>query len=71
MQQTLHGFPSSDELKEVSHLNDGEISAAEKAHLERTVWRKLDRWVLPACTMFYFLAFLVSDDLVSIMISHI
>lgn len=28
--------------------------------LERIVWRKMDKWVLPIVSMFYFLSFLVS-----------
>jgi hypothetical protein len=28
--------------------------------MERTVWRKLDAWILPIATMFYLLSFLVS-----------
>ncbi|KAG2754910.1 MFS general substrate transporter [Suillus brevipes Sb2] len=43
-------------MKEVDRFE--EFSDAEKARLEGTVWRKLDRWVLPVCTMFYLLSFL-------------
>lgn len=46
-------------MKDVDRFE--EISDAEKARLEGTVWRKLDIWVLPVCTMFYLLSFLVSD----------
>ena len=28
--------------------------------LEKTVWRKLDKWILPVVAMFYLLSFLVS-----------
>ncbi|KAG1860508.1 major facilitator superfamily domain-containing protein [Suillus tomentosus] len=56
MEKTLHGSPSSDTMKEVDRLE--EISDAEKVRLEGTVWRKLDIWVLPVCTMFYLLSFL-------------
>ncbi|KAG0698169.1 major facilitator superfamily domain-containing protein [Suillus ampliporus] len=58
MEETLHGSPSPDSLKEVDHLNYEEISDNEKARIEGTVWRKLDRWVLPVCTLFYLLSFL-------------
>jgi hypothetical protein len=59
MEDTLHISPSSDTTKDVDHFE--EISDAEEVLLERTVWRKLDRWVLPICTIFYLLSFLVSD----------
>jgi sugar phosphate permease len=56
MEDTLHISPSSDTTKDVDHFE--EISDAEEVLLERTVWRKLDRWVLPICTIFYLLSFL-------------
>ncbi|KAG1874464.1 major facilitator superfamily domain-containing protein [Suillus subluteus] len=56
MEETLHSSPSADTMKEVDHFE--EFSDAEKALFERTVWRKLDRWVLPVCTIFYLLSFL-------------
>ncbi|KAG1812832.1 major facilitator superfamily domain-containing protein [Suillus subaureus] len=59
MEETLHGSPSSDmsdTMKDVDHFE--EFSDAEKTLLEGTVWRKLDRWVLPVCTIFYLLSFL-------------
>ncbi|KAG2072381.1 MFS general substrate transporter [Suillus decipiens] len=56
MEETLSSAPSSDTMKDVDHFE--ELSDTDKAHLERTVWRKLDRWVLPICTMFYLLSFL-------------
>ncbi|OJA15235.1 hypothetical protein AZE42_07981 [Rhizopogon vesiculosus] len=56
---TLHGSSlSPDSLKEVDQFDGQEMSAAEKARLERIVWRKLDRWVLPIATIFYLLSFL-------------
>lgn len=56
MEDTLHISPSSDTTKDVDHFE--ELSDAEEVLLERTVWRKLDRWVLPICTIFYLLSFL-------------
>ncbi|KAG2143823.1 major facilitator superfamily domain-containing protein [Suillus bovinus] len=56
MEKTLHGDPSSDTVKDVDHFEG--ISDAEKIILEGTVWRKLDLWVLPVCTIFYLLSFL-------------
>ncbi|KAG1739003.1 major facilitator superfamily domain-containing protein [Suillus lakei] len=56
MGETLHGSPSPDTMKDVDHCE--EISDADEALLEATVWRKLDRWVLPICTIFYLLSFL-------------
>ncbi|KAH7922094.1 MFS general substrate transporter [Leucogyrophana mollusca] len=58
MAETLQGSPTPDHMKDVDELNDDEFSDAEQALLEGTVWRKLDRWVLPVCTMFYLLSFL-------------
>ncbi|KIJ69309.1 hypothetical protein HYDPIDRAFT_105905 [Hydnomerulius pinastri MD-312] len=56
--ETLHGSPSPDHMKELDALKDEEFSEEERVALEGTVWRKLDRWVLPICTIFYLLSFL-------------
>ncbi|KAH7913734.1 major facilitator superfamily domain-containing protein [Hygrophoropsis aurantiaca] len=58
MAETLQGSPTPDHMKNVDDLNDDDFSEAEHTVLERTVWRKLDRWVLPICTIFYLLSFL-------------
>ncbi|KII88410.1 hypothetical protein PLICRDRAFT_54249 [Plicaturopsis crispa FD-325 SS-3] len=42
---------------EPTHKDEPE-SQEELAHLEKTTWRKLDRWILPIATMFYLLSFL-------------
>lgn len=42
-------------LDDVPHARQGEDSAMAKR-----VWRKLDLYLLPVVTMFYFLSFLVS-----------
>jgi hypothetical protein len=70
---TLHGSRSPVSLKEDVGQSDGQdsISDVEKAHLERIVWRKLDRWVLPVATIFYLLSFLVSDGLAVIYEKHL
>ena len=56
--ETPHGSPTL-KMKELDELKDIGISEAERIALEASVWWKLDRWVLPVCTMFYLLSFLV------------
>lgn len=61
MEETLHGSrgsssPDPSALKEADHFEG--ISDEDKIRLEGVVWRKLDRWVLPVCTIFYLLSFL-------------
>lgn len=56
---TLRGSPSLGRVKELDELKDNGFSEAERIALEGSVWRKLDRWVLPVCTIFYLLSFLV------------
>ena len=46
-------------MNDVAELKQEELSQAERAALEGIVWRKLDRWILPLCTSFFFLSFLV------------
>ncbi|KAJ7472761.1 major facilitator superfamily domain-containing protein [Mycena latifolia] len=41
----------------LSHAEDRNGAIADSV-LERTVWRKLDRWILPVITMFYLFSFL-------------
>ncbi|KAF8844459.1 MFS general substrate transporter [Paxillus ammoniavirescens] len=45
-------------MQEIDELKEEELSHAEHLVLEETVWRKLDKWVLPICTIFYLLSFL-------------
>ena len=49
------------DMKDASELTPAEesLSQAERDALEGIVWRKLDRWILPLCTSFFLLAFLV------------
>ncbi|EGN93249.1 hypothetical protein SERLA73DRAFT_189773 [Serpula lacrymans var. lacrymans S7.3] len=61
MDDTLKGSPSPVHTMKGDgdhELKDYEFSEADVAALEGTVWRKLDRWVLPICTVFYLLSFL-------------
>ena len=37
-----------------------ELSQDERVTLDRTVWRKLDRWILPLLTSFFLLDAVVS-----------
>lgn len=57
--ETLRGSPIPDGVKELDELKDNDFSKPERIALEGSVWRKLDRWVLPICTIFYLLSFLV------------
>ena len=54
-----HWCPTSYDMNDVAELKQEELSQAERAGLEGIVWRKLDRWILPLCTSFFFLSFLV------------
>lgn len=45
--------------KELELLSQDELRAEDYPALERTVWRKLDRWILPFCAVYYLLSFLV------------
>lgn len=56
-----YGSPTLDrsESKNLDQLKNDEFSETERVAFEASVWRKLDRWVLPLCTMFYLLSFLV------------
>lgn len=52
------------ELVASSNHYDSSLSEPDYT-LEKVVWRKLDLWILPVVTMFYFLSFLVSSVLFS------
>lgn len=56
---TMYGSPTPGKVKELGELKDDMFSEMERAAFERSVWTKLDRWVLPTCTIFYLLSFLV------------
>ncbi|KAF9227690.1 MFS general substrate transporter [Gyrodon lividus] len=56
--ETLHGSPTPGDVKALGELKEDEFSEAEHVALEGIVWKKLDRWVLPICTIFYLLSFL-------------
>ncbi|KAF8136566.1 major facilitator superfamily domain-containing protein [Boletus edulis] len=45
-------------LLDTKELGNDEFTEAKRIALEGSVWRKLDRRVLPTCTMFYLLSFL-------------
>jgi hypothetical protein len=49
-----------DPEKNVDSSSLGSDQPLVNDQLERTVWRKLDIWVLPIVTLFYLLSFLVS-----------
>lgn len=51
---------STDPEKNVDASSLGSDQPIVNDVLERTVWRKLDIWILPVVTMFYLLSFLVS-----------
>ena len=56
---TLRDSSTPDRAKELDELKNDEFSEAERVAFEGSVWRKLDKWVLPICTIFYLLSFLV------------
>ncbi|KAF8122705.1 major facilitator superfamily domain-containing protein [Boletus edulis] len=48
--------PTSHDVNDLSELKE-EVSSQDKpAALDRTVWRKLDIWILPLCTAFFLLS---------------
>ncbi|KAJ7490999.1 major facilitator superfamily domain-containing protein [Mycena latifolia] len=49
---------STDPEKNVDSSSVGSDQPIVNAELERTVWRKLDMWILPIVTIFYLLSFL-------------
>ena len=54
-----HWRPASLDTKDLSELEEEETSQDERVALDVTVWRKLDRWVLPLCTGFFLLVAVV------------
>ena len=60
---TLRHSSTSHDMKDLGELKPVESglkpSQAEDSVIEGVVWRKLDRWILPLCTSFFLLAFLV------------
>jgi MFS family permease len=51
-----HMCPTSHDVNDLSELKE-EVSSQDKpAALDRTVWRKLDIWILPLCTAFFLLS---------------
>lgn len=60
--EELHYSSISHDTKDLSELKlpaVDELSKAERAALEGIVWRKLDTRILPLCTGFFLLSFLV------------
>ena len=57
--ETLRNSSPPDRAKELDELKNDEFSEAEHVAFEGSVWRKLDRWVLPMCTIICLLSFLV------------
>jgi hypothetical protein len=45
---------------ETSSLSSEPVPVQLDPALDKIVWRKLDLWILPVVSMFYFLSFLVS-----------
>ena len=56
--ETFHYSPALQDTKDLDELKPTREESG-RAALERIVWRKLDAWILPLCTSFFFLAFLV------------
>ncbi|KAN0085884.1 Major facilitator superfamily domain containing protein [Tylopilus felleus] len=55
--ETFHYSPALQDTKDLDELKPTREESG-RAALERIVWRKLDAWILPLCTSFFFLAFL-------------
>ncbi|KAN0077099.1 Major facilitator superfamily domain containing protein [Tylopilus felleus] len=55
--ETSRGSTALFRAKELNENRDG-YSEVERVALEGSVWRKLDKWVLPICIVFYLLSFL-------------
>jgi hypothetical protein len=51
----------SEKYFDASSVNSRTGIAVQDPALEKTVWRKLDKWILPVVAMFYLLSFLVSE----------
>ena len=57
---TSHYPCASHDMKDFSEFKPAdELSQTEPAALGGIVWHKLDAWILPLCTVFYWLASLV------------
>ncbi|KAI5993258.1 major facilitator superfamily domain-containing protein [Pisolithus albus] len=50
-------FSFPEHMDPLEKPDQDDLHEKDRAVLEGVVWRKLDRWVLPMCTAFYFLAF--------------
>jgi len=61
MENTTVMHHSTDQLEEEKYVDVSSVSSemALDEALEKTVWRKLDVWILPVVAMFYLLSFLV------------
>lgn len=46
---------------DVDNLSAKTFDPQSDAELEKTVWRKMDMWILPVVSIFYLLSFLVSS----------
>ncbi|KAI9568126.1 major facilitator superfamily domain-containing protein [Boletus coccyginus] len=51
-----HWCPTSHDIKDLSESKEKESTQDERVALDRTVWRKLDRWILPLCVGFILLS---------------
>jgi hypothetical protein len=55
-----HRCLSSRDMNGLSDVKEEELSQDERVVLDGTVWRKLDRWILPLLTSFFLLDAVVS-----------
>ena len=63
MEKSLAGTPcnssTADTAKELDEPKNDEFSEAERVAFEGSVWRRLDKWIIPMCTIICLLSFVV------------
>ena len=57
-----HLCPASLDIKDLGELKEKGLSQDELVPLDGTVWRKLDRWILPLLTSFFLLDAVASSS---------
>ena len=62
---------SSADMEKRSHTSGGNGLSPSEELLEKRVWTKLDIWILPVVTMFYFLSWLVRIVLYAVFESNV
>jgi hypothetical protein len=65
------GAERTSEIFQEDEKNNDAAGGMTDVILERTVWHKIDRWILPVITIFYLLSFLVRATHFSLVSSFI